>query len=447
MMQKKNVLISDANHGGLVLLEEYYKFTNNNLFFYDVYDKLSVAEKAEYSERFNVTFLCLDEIKENEDDFVIVNPVHMPPVIRTDYTHHEFVGYLLGKCDYDFRIIQITGVKGKTTVTSLIGDVLSGFNTLVLTSDCLSYNGRVLEEDISIAPSSIITAINRAGAEALLDSIDFCVFEVSLGVIPGNYLSVLTNVLEDYHIGRGSGCASVAKRSVFSSDHVLCDFDAYNEYYSGLDAVTLSLDNSGADIFADNINFNIHNTTFTINYFDKKFTVKHFALSDFYINNLLFAVSVGLMINIDETIIFSNLDKRCDVKGRNSYKKINEKIIIEDINPGLNTTSIKKCIDNLKKYGQKYQIILGGDYGITCEEIDEEKLTTYIESIKNEDIIFTGKLGENLKKKLKKDYKHFHTLKSAVQYTLTKTDYKIVQIIYRSEYGKHNKELAYHNNT
>ena len=40
-MNKKNILISDANHGGLILLEEYSKYTHNNLFFYDIYNKLS----------------------------------------------------------------------------------------------------------------------------------------------------------------------------------------------------------------------------------------------------------------------------------------------------------------------------------------------------------------------------------------------------------------------
>lgn len=444
-MQKKNVLISDANHGGLILLEEYFKFTNNNLFFYDIYDKLSISEKNEYSERFNVTFLSLDEITEREDDFVKVNPVHMPPVIRTDFTHHEFVGYLLKKNDYCFKVIQVTGVKGKTSVTSLIGDVLSDFNTLVLTSDSLSYNDRVLEEHLSIAPCSIITAINRAKDEGLLDDLDFCVFEVSLGVVPGNYLNVLTNVLEDYPIGRGSSSASIAKRSVFSSDIVLCDFSAYHEFYEGLDAVTLSFDDDCADIFASDIEFNIDNTDFMIHYFDKKFHVSHFALSDFYVNNLLFAISVGLMLNMDVTDIISNLNKTSDIKGRNSYKKIDDKLIIEDINPGLNTTSIKKCIDNLKKFNTKYQLIIGGDYGITCEEINEEKLVTYLESIENKNIIFAGKLGENLEKQVKNKYKHFSTLNDAVQYVLKESEYKLIQVIYRSEYNKYNTNLTYLN--
>lgn len=442
IMQKKNILISDANHGGLILLEEYYKFTKNNLFFYDIYNKLSIEEKKEYTERFNVTFLSLEEIKVDEDSFVKINPIHMPPIIGTDFTHHEFVGYLLSKRNFSFKIIQVTGVKGKTTVTSLVKDILSDYNTLVLTSNSLVYNDCVLLDYLSIAPSSIITAINKAEEEGVLDSIDFCVFEVSLGVVPGYDLGVLTNIVEDYPIAKNSGSASVAKRSVFSSNLTLCDLGAFEDFYFGLDAVTLSLDNSDADIFASDIKYGIENTEFTLNYFDKKFNIKHFALSDFYINNLLFAISVGLLLNIDENVIISNLEKSNSVKGRNSYKKIDDKIIIEDINPGLNTTSIRKCVENLEKFNEEYLIIIGGDYGITCEEIDEEKLVKYLESIQDKKIIFTGKLGENLEKKMKEDYPVIPLLNDVMKYSLKENREKLIQVIYRSEYNKHDKDLS-----
>ena len=446
-MPEKNVLISDANHGGLILLEEYCKFTSNNLFFYDVYDKLSLSEKRRYSERFNVTFLSLEEIKADEDSFVKINPVHMPPVIGTDYTHHEFVGYLLKKkgcCD--FRIIQVTGVKGKTSVTSLLGNVLDDYNLLVLTSNSLTYNGKVLVEHLSITPASIISAINRAEAEGVIAEIDFCIFEVSLGVVPGQFLSVLTNIVEDYPIAGNSCSASVAKRSVFSSEFTLCDLDCYNVYYEGLDAVTVGYDDTCADIYASDIEYDIDETRFVINYFDKKYTVCHFALSDFYINNLLFAVSAGLIVGIDIETIISKLEKDDEIRGRNSYRKIDDKIIIEDINPGLNTTSIKKCIDNLEKFNKEYLLIIGGDYGITCEEINEEKLAQYLQSITDKNIIFTGELGEQLKKQLKQEFNHYTHLDDAVKKGLKDYNVNLIQIIYRSEYKKYDKELSYLNN-
>ena len=49
----KNILISDANHGGLTLLEEYSKYTKNNLFFYDTYNKLNLDMKEFYKKKYN----------------------------------------------------------------------------------------------------------------------------------------------------------------------------------------------------------------------------------------------------------------------------------------------------------------------------------------------------------------------------------------------------------
>ncbi|RAP51821.1 MAG: hypothetical protein BZ138_04305 [Methanosphaera sp. rholeuAM270] len=442
-MRKKNVLFSDANHGGLILLEEYHKFTNNNLFFYDVYDKLSDDEKRELGIKFGVEFLSLEDIKSSEDSFVKVNPVHMPPVIGTDYTHHEFVDYLLKKNNFSFRIIQVTGVKGKTSVATMLSHILEDFNTLVLTSSTLMYNGKVLMEHLSITPASIVLAINRAKEENIIDCIDFCIFEVSLGVVPNNFLNILTNVLEDYPIAGRSSSASVAKESVFSSKMTLCDYGSFVKYYSNHDAVTLSFDDSDADIFADNIEYSLDESRFVMNYFDSKYEIYHFALSDFYINNLLFAIAAGFMLGIDKKVVISKLSKVNNIKGRNSYRKIDNRTVIEDINPGLNASSIKKCIDNLDKHNEEALIIMGGDYGITCEEINEKKLTEYIDGINNTQIIFAGEVGKSLAEQVKVKYKTFNSLKDAITYSLEKEDNKIIQIIYRSEYKKHDEDLNY----
>lgn len=435
-MNKKNILISDANHGGLVLLEEYSKYTHNNLFFYDIYKKLTSTEKRSLSSIYKVTFLSLDEILEDEDSFIKINPVHMPPVIKTDYTHHQFVSYLLNKMDTDFKLIQITGVKGKTTVTTLLKSVFMEYNILALTSEELTYNDKTLKEHLSITPASIITAINVAKEENLLDKIDYVICEVSLGVIPYAYINVLTNILEDYPIAKSSSNASIAKESVFTSEHTICDYDAYQNYYKKYDNVmTLSLDNEHADIYANSIDYDIDKTRFVINYFDEKYEISHFALSDFYINNLLFAISVGLVANIPVSTIISNISKNDGVRGRNSVRKINDVTLIEDINPGLNTTSIKKCVDNLARYCDDYMIILGGDYGITCEEIDEKRLSEYINTINTSQIILTGQLGKSLTEQTDSNILFISKLDYAIKYCIEKKDKKLIQIIYRNRYN------------
>jgi UDP-N-acetylmuramyl pentapeptide synthase len=439
-MEKKNVLICDANHGGLVLLEEYHKYTKNNLFFYDIYNKLSNNQKEKISNKFNVTFLDLEEILDNEESYITIAPIHMPPVINVDYTHHEFVSYLLKKMNVKGKLIQVTGVKGKTTVTSLIKDVLKDYNILSLTSENLTYNNEILLEKLSIAPSSIITAFNKAKELGVLEDIDYCVFEVSLGVIPGGHIGILTNIIENYPIAKNSSNAVEAKESIFTSNIAICDYESYSTYYNSHDnVITVSLNDDNADVYAYNINYDMENTTFCLRYMDNNFTVKHFALSDFYINNLLFAITVALMIDMDIEDIISRLGND-GVDGRNSYRYINDKLIIEDINPGLNTSSIKKCIDNLERLFDEYDIIIGGDYGITCEEIDEVKLCDYLEQLDNENIIFTGELGHNLSNSLDNDYIYFKELNEAVKDCLMK-DHNVIQIIYRSEYNSNKEKI------
>ena len=440
----KNILITDANHGGLTLLEEYLKYTNNNLFFYDVYNKLTQEEKREITKKYDVKFLSLNYIKENRTDFTIISPVHMKPVFESDYTHHEFTSYLINKhkskYNWNFEIIEVTGVKGKTTTVSMIKEVLKNKNLLVLNSNNLSYiskgKSKTLINHLSITPASIITALNKANDENILDKIDYCIFEVSLGVTPNADIGILTNILEDYPIAEKTKSASIAKKSVFQSKKVICDKKAYDTYYSDTkgNTTTISLDDEEADVYLENIEFNIKETKFTMKHEQEKIKFSCFGLSDFYINNLLFAITVGLMINNSNEVI-SNLKDLKPITGRGSYKYKKDKLIIEDINPGLNTTSIKECILNLKRYSDNYILIIGGDYGITCEEIDETKLLGFIRTL-NETIIFSGDVGYNLYEKLDKTkYKYIPSINEAFEHCLNE-NVEIIEILYRTEYNR-----------
>lgn len=442
----KNILISDANHGGLILLEEYSKYTKNNLFFYDTYNKLTSDEKDNLNRKYHVKFLSLKEIVKNRNKYTIISPLHMNPVFKSDYTHHQFTGYLINKHKlkhgWNFKIMEVTGVKGKTTTVTLIKEVLKNKNTLVLTSNALSYNSpdenMILSTSLSITPASILSALNMAAEMNLLEKIDYCIFEVSLGITANTDIGLLTNILEDYSIANNTQTASSAKKSVFSAEKVICDKKSYDEYYSDMNKnnlLTVSLNDSGADIYADNIEYNLEDTSFTVNYENKKYSMSCFAPTDFYINNILYAVCVGLSLGIDIKTIASNIKNTSSVKGRGSVKYIKDKTVFEDINPGLNTTSIEKCISNLKRYSSNYILIIGGDYGITCEEIDEKRLAGYISKI-NVPLILCGDVGISLSKQLKVNHISFNSIENAFDYCLD-SDYDIIQIIYRSEYNRH----------
>lgn len=438
----KDIVICDANHGGLTLLEEYSKYTTNTIFFYDIYNKLSSLEKKELTDRYDVEFIEKEDIT---TDFTVVAPVHMKPVINKDYTHHEFTSYLIDKhrekYAWNFKIIQVTGVKGKTTTTTIIKELLSDYNVLLLNSNELTYYGHnskvVLNDSLSITPASIIRGLNIARENNLLDKIDYFIVEVSLGVVVNEEIGVLTNILEDYPIANNTCSASIAKESVFTCKNVICDYDTLKRYYDKKDGriISTGLD-SNADIYASNIKYNIDQTTFTLHYDNGEYEVKCFALTDFYIKNILFSISVTILCGLKIEDILLKLKDVKAISGRTSYKKINDKLIIEEINPGHNCTSIKESIENLKRINDDSVIVLGGDYGITCEEIDEKRLVNFINS-NDYEIILTGPLGKNLKEHVEsKDILYFNSINESLSYTLEKSDNSIIHVIYRSEYGR-----------
>jgi len=444
MVDMSDVLICDANHGGLVLLDEYYKHTSNNLFFYDTYNKLSEDERKVIEYKYGVEFLDESDIDEH---FVVIAPVHMPCDFKCDYTHHEFTKYLLDKIrvefDLDFKIIQVSGVKGKTTTTHMISEVLRNSNVLLLNSNHLSYNTphgrRVLVDNLSITPSSIITAINMAINEGIIGDVDYCVFEVSLGVIPDEFCGVLTNVVEDYPIAGGTSSASRAKSNVFKSINVVCDYETRQEYYEEFDCVCVSVDNPCSDVYATRIDYGLRSTLVEFNYMGENCELSAFCLSDFDVENLLLAVCVGRICGLGMDDILSNLEDMKTLSGRNSCRSVCGKLLVEDINPGHNTTSIRKSVENIGRYNLGVVCIIGGDYGITCEEIDEDRLEAYLETL-DYNLILTGALGLNLKNRLAgRDVLYFEDLVCAVKYAVNNYDAGIIHVIYRSEYHRNIK--------
>ena len=80
-----------------------------------------------------------------------------------------------------------------------------------------------------------------------------------------------------------------------------------------------------------------------------------------------------------------------------------------------------------------YLIVIGGDYGITCEEIDEKKVSEFLDN-QNCDIILTGDVGSSIYKKMSnkcqliKDYNEI--------YDIALKSNKNLLFIYRSDYRK-----------
>ena len=160
----------------------------------------------------------------------IVAPVHCKLESKVNMTHHEAVGFLL-KDKINIPVIEVTGVKGKTSVVWMLKEIFKDYNPLVLSSLGVEVledsDWKVLKQNISITPASIIEAWKLAEDY----EIGICIFETSLGGTGLADVGILTNLAEDYPIAGGFGSASDAKLQIFNSRIVVCEQDSFNSKY------------------------------------------------------------------------------------------------------------------------------------------------------------------------------------------------------------------------
>jgi len=86
-------------------------------------------------------------------------------------------------------------------------------------------------------------------------------------------------------------------------------------------------------------------------------------------------------------------------------------------------------IDNL----DDYYIAIGGDYGITCEEINEEKVSEFLDTL-NCNIILTGDVGSSIHQKMSNKCEIIKNYNDV--YDIALKNNKNLLFIYRSDYRK-----------
>ena len=120
------------------------------------------------------------------------------------------------------------------------------------------------------------------------------------------------------------------------------------------------------------------------------------------------------------------------IPGRTNKRQIENSIIIEEINPGINTKAIEESINMIGNLDD-YYVAIGGDYGITCEEINEVKVSEFLDTLDCK-IILTGDVGESISRKMSKKcdvIKNYNEV-----YDIALKDNKNLLFIYRSDYRK-----------
>ncbi|OWT32849.1 hypothetical protein BGI41_05470 [Methanobrevibacter sp. 87.7] len=483
-------LVVDMTHGGVKIAISLKKQNNKNIVYvYDIYNTLN-EDKRKVLQFYNVKIIEDISKLKNIENLNIISPIHcmlqkedykkiINPKIKY-YTHHEGVKIILENWTkkmekLNIPIIEIIGVKGKTSTCFILKEILN--NPLILSSfgAYLFKNNKkiTLAKNISITPANIIETIETArkieNPKCSLENdgntknnigYKSAIFESSLGACGIGDIGILTNIVENYQIAKGKSNAEIAKKQIFNCKYIVANLETINKYYpefknkDNINTFTIYKENTdnNANLIAKNIQYNLEKTKLTIEYKDLitnkknkingKFDIEIFAPGEYHVMNFLAGITCGLSLGINEEEISKKIRKFKGLPGRTSLKKIKNSIIIEEINPGINTKAIEKSIKMISQY-DNYTIIIGGKYGITCEEIDEDKLGNSLNNIlmkdKENKIILTDELGKSLLNKIKdkNKVKYIDNLNSAIDYGIENN--KNILLIYRSNYSQINK--------
>lgn len=467
-----NNLVIDLTHGGVKIAISLAK-KGKNVLAYDIYKTLNSIDE-EMLEIYDVQLIELEDLSDFKGNMNVIYPIHMPltfdeieshnPNLNyTFQTHHEIIKELLSGWGNDMAKVEITGVKGKTSSVFMLKEILLDKNPLILSSlGALLYeNGKkyILKRDISITPANIKETVDLAYKIANpicqiadgsvksenLRKYNSAIFESSLGVSGIGDVGVLLNIAEDYPIAKGRSSASKAKKQVFRCDTVVCEKEAYDAYYSDVKhnkVNTFSLNDETANLYLNFADYTLNETELDITYHDIKtingnvldgqFRLKTFAPGKHNVSNVLGVILTALSLEIDEDSIIEGINRYKGIPGRTNKKLIENSIIIEEINPGINTKAIKESIEMIRDLDD-YYIAVGGDYGITCEEIDEQQVSEYLDGLSCE-IILTGDVGYSISQKMAKKVNVIKDYNDI--YDIAIDNNKNLLFIYRSDYRK-----------
>lgn len=434
-----NILIVDMTHGGVKLAIEFSKLGLFNVYAWDIYHTLN-QEQKEYLSENSIKLVDKNFIKQN--NLKVVAPVHSKLEFPVDMTHHEAVQFLMKK-RINVPIIEVTGVKGKTSVVYMLREIFKDYKPLTLSSLGVEVEDegkwKLLKRDISITPANIITAWEMGQKY----NPGIFIVETSLGGTGLGRIGILTNIAEDYSIAAGSKTASQAKVQIFKDKLAVTDFESSNKFYSKFKEKTNTFSLNEGNVKASHINYGLKETTFHVNVKELKtisgkiindqFQIETFAPALYHVENALSVICASLTCGISVNTIISGLNNFHGLKGRTSLKEVDDYIIIEEINPGINVTTVKRAVDMVKEL-PKSTVIFGGKYGVTCEEINEKSVSIVLNKI-HEDVglILIDELGAALKEKVKRKFIYIDDITQAVDYA-HKNNYQHILLIYRSNF-------------
>ncbi len=220
---RKKLAVLDLTHGGIPIAKKLAAL-GYDVSGVDVYGTVDQALLGELEDKYGIR--CSKAPLPLSEFDLLIAPVHLDPAYpmlskarsegKTVLSHHEAIGKIL-KDDpelSDIRIVEITGVKAKTSTASLLADMLSRrFDVVLHTSRGLeAWKDGVpllIHRGLSITPGSILEAIEKSLKAGIKPA--FFIFEISIGGTGAADLGILTTLSPDYGIANNTSLASDAK--------------------------------------------------------------------------------------------------------------------------------------------------------------------------------------------------------------------------------------------
>ena len=418
----EKIAVFDINHGALAIADRLSKNEINAAAF-DVYQKKSPEKMTAYADSYDFS-VSADPIDLTADYDIVCLPVHLSPENEfvkkaaelgiPTITHHEMVGRLL-KSDAEIKdryLIEITGVRGKTSTAVLLARMLSYKNRILLhTSEGLTVweNGEYewIEQGISITPAYIPDLVQIALDRKIQPNV--FIFEVSLGFTGAQDIGILTEAQPDYMIAGGTLTSTSAKTNMISrskpeSVFVINyrDLEIFENYIRE-DQEQIVFDDSGAAVEENTptdiyLNISLGKDDEPAAEIESSRTGIFFRAElgggydiDSYKTAMAAAVATALELDIPETVIADVISNFSGVKGRMREYTENGRLIMDNSNSGLTVSAAAAALEYMQdKYLDKKSTdydsdiertitaVIGADDKTVCEGLDPREVKEWI---------------------------------------------------------------------
>jgi UDP-N-acetylmuramyl pentapeptide synthase len=331
---------------------------------------------------------------------IVIAPVHAAtPLLERArllkipiITHHKVVGDVLRESPSvkDTLVFEITGVRGKTTVSSLLAQLNADKRFLLLSSSGLEiYEGGkcIAAKRLSITPASMLTAIDVVNELQINPAV--LIFEVSLGGTGIADIGVITSLSPEYRIASSSRSSTEAKLQMVSNAKRgslivagLNEIDAKvksthcNSF--GKEGSNVSYDDSGSRNGMVRVVYDCLTTVDgTVISGEIEFIPTQNYNWDSYCCSILCFITAALSANYDPKRIASALAKFKGIEGRMSLGRVKNRLLVDNSNSGLTPSLARQAIAyglELKKRGNKVVLIIGEEAYNVCEGINPQEV-------------------------------------------------------------------------